>query len=410
MSYKHIKMPEKGEKITIKDNALFVPNEPIIPYIEGDGIGADIWRASQTVFDEAVKKAYKGNREIHWVEVYAGEKANGLYGSYLPEETLDVIKDYYVAIKGPLTTPIGTGIKSLNVTLRQMLDLYACIRPVRYFSGTPSPMKNPELIDMVVFRENKEDVYSGLEWQEGSKEALMIIDFLKDKMGKEVRFDSGIGIKPMSRNASRRIMKKALDYAIENNRKSVTIVHKGNIMKYTEGAFLNWCYEYAKEEYNGKVILESELDGKNESSKIIIKDRIADAMFQQVLLRPSEYDIIVTMNLNGDYLSDALAAQVGGLGMAPGSNIGDYHAIFEATHGTAPKYTGQDKVNPGSLILSGVLMLEYIGWKEAAVMIKKAIEETINKKIVTYDLARQIDGAKEVKTSEFAAEICRNMA
>jgi isocitrate dehydrogenase len=409
MKYEKIKIPADGEKISIKDGKLLIPDNPIIPYIEGDGTGPDIWRASRLVFDTAVQKAYSGKKEIKWMEVYAGEKAQSLYGAYLPEETLLAIEEHIVAIKGPLTTPVGGGIRSLNVALRQLLDLYACVRPVKYYSGTPSPVKKPELVDMVIFRENTEDVYSGIEWPKDSNEVKMLIDFLKNSLQKEVKEDSGIGIKNISESASKRIMKKALDYAIKNKRKSITIVHKGNIMKYTEGAFKNWAYEVATQEYKDYIILESEITEKPAKGKIVIKDRIADNMFQQVLLKPEEYDVIVTTNLNGDYLSDALAAQVGGLGMAPGANIGEFHAVFEATHGSAPKYANQDKVNPSSLILSGAMLLEYIGWDEAANLIKNGIEKTIQSKVVTYDLARQIEGAKEVKCSEFAREICKNM-
>ncbi len=407
MAFEKIVIPVDGEKIKVEDGILKIPDNPIIPFIEGDGTGPDIWRATKLVIDTAVEKSYKGKRKISWMEIYAGEKAEKVYGVYLPEETLIAIQEYIVAIKGPLTTPVGGGIRSLNVTLRQLLDLYACVRPVKYYSGTPAPVKKPEAVDMVIFRENTEDVYSGIEWPNGSNEALMIIDFLKKNLNKEVRVDSGIGIKNISEFGSKRIMRKAIKFAIENNRKSITIVHKGNIMKYTEGAFKNWAYEVAKDEFNDYVIFESELTGTTD--KIVIKDRIADNMFQQVLLKPEEYDVIVTTNLNGDYLSDAIAAQVGGLGMAPGANIGDFYAVFEATHGTAPKYANLDKVNPGSLILSGVMLLEYIGWKEAAEMIKKALELTIKNKVVTYDLARQIEGAKEVKCSEFAKAICENM-
>jgi isocitrate dehydrogenase len=354
-----------------------------------------------------VAKAYGGKRKIVWMEVYAGEKANALYGTYLPDETVTAIQEYYVAIKGPLTTPVGEGFKSLNVTLRQVLDLYACIRPVKYYEGTPCPVKNPEKVDMVIFRENTEDVYAGLEWAIDTPEARDIIAYIQIRTGKTIRPDSGIGIKPMSRFGSERIMRKALQYAIANKRKSITIVHKGNIMKYTEGAFKNWCYDLAKREFGDKVVFESELTGPTD--KIVIKDRIADNMFQQALLRPDEYDILVTMNLNGDYLSDAIAAQVGGLGMAPGGNIGDFYAVFEATHGTAPKYAGLDKVNPGSVILSGKMMLEYLGWTEAAELIEKGLQKTIASGVVTYDLARQMPNAREVKTSEFAKAIVENM-
>lgn len=402
-----LSIPSDGEKITVQNNQLVVPDRPIIPFIEGDGTGPDIWKASQHVFDQAVAKAYGGKRKIVWMEVYAGEKANALYGTYLPDETVTAIQEYYVAIKGPLTTPVGEGFKSLNVTLRQVLDLYACIRPVKYYEGTPCPVKNPEKVDMVIFRENTEDVYAGLEWAIDTPEARDIIAYIQTRTGKTIRPDSGIGIKPMSRFGSERIMRKALQYAIANKRKSITIVHKGNIMKYTEGAFKNWCYDFAKREFGDKVVFESELTGPTD--KIVIKDRIADNMFQQALLRPDEYDILVTMNLNGDYLSDAIAAQVGGLGMAPGGNIGDFYAVFEATHGTAPKYAGLDKVNPGSVILSGKMMLEYLGWTEAAELIEKGLQKTIASGVVTYDLARQMPNAREVKTSEFAKAIVENM-
>lgn len=402
-----LSIPSDGEKIAVQNNQLVVPDRPIIPFIEGDGTGPDIWKASQYVFDQAVAKAYGGKRKIVWMEVYAGEKANALYGTYLPDETVTAIQEYYVAIKGPLTTPVGEGFKSLNVTLRQVLDLYACIRPVKYYEGTPCPVKNPEKVDMVIFRENTEDVYAGLEWAIDTPEARDIIAYIQTRTGKTIRPDSGIGIKPMSRFGSERIMRKALQYAIANKRKSITIVHKGNIMKYTEGAFKNWCYDLAKREFGDKVVFESELTGPTD--KIVIKDRIADNMFQQALLRPDEYDILVTMNLNGDYLSDAIAAQVGGLGMAPGGNIGDFYAVFEATHGTAPKYAGLDKVNPGSVILSGKMMLEYLGWTEAAELIEKGLQKTIASGVVTYDLARQMPNAREVKTSEFAKAIVENM-
>jgi isocitrate dehydrogenase len=411
MAYQHIQIPVAGEKISVSDKKLRVPDNPIIPFIEGDGTGPDIWRAARSVFDFAVEKTYSGKKKIHWMEIYAGEKASALYKTFLPEETLEAVKEYIVAIKGPLTTPVGGGIRSLNVALRQELDLYACIRPVEYFPGTPSPMKKPESVDMIIFRENTEDVYSGIEWAKDSEEAKKIIEFLKTSMNKSIRADSGIGIKPISEFGSKRIMRKAMEYAVANGRKSVTIVHKGNIMKFTEGAFKTWAYEVAVKEFRNNVVLESEMaEGKSAAGKIIIKDRIADSMFQQVLIKPEEYDVIVTTNLNGDYLSDAIAAQVGGLGMAPGSNIGDYYAVFEATHGSAPKYAGLNKVNPGSVILSGVMMLEYIGWNEAARLIKKALGKTIQNKTVTYDLARQIENAKELKCSEFAREICANIA
>ncbi len=403
-----------GEKITINpDGTINVPDNPIIPFIEGDGIGPDIWRATKMVLDAAVEKAYQGKKRIEWKEIYAGEKAKEVKGEYLPQETLDAISNYVVAIKGPLTTPVGEGIRSLNVTLRQVLDLYACVRPVRYFKGVPSPVKHPEYVDMVIFRENTEDVYAGIEWPEGSEEAGKVIDFLTNEMGAKIRPDSGIGIKPISRTGTFRLVRKAIKYALANGRDSVTLVHKGNIMKYTEGAFRNWGYELAKEEFSDVTVSEAELwekyDGKVPSGKIVIKDRIADAMFQQVLLRPKEYSVLALPNLNGDYMSDALAAQVGGLGMAPGANIGDGVALFEATHGTAPKYAGLDKVNPGSLILSGAMMLEYLGWKEAENLVHNALEKAIGKKEVTYDLARQIPDAKEVKCSEFAKRIVESM-
>ena len=403
-----------GEKITINpDGTINVPDNPIIPFIEGDGIGPDIWRATRMVLDAAVEKAYGGKRVIEWKEIYAGEKAKEVKGEYLPQETLDAISSYVVAIKGPLTTPVGEGIRSLNVTLRQVLDLYACVRPVKYFKGVPSPVKHPEYVDMVIFRENTEDVYAGIEWPEGSEEAGKVIDFLTDVMGAKIRPDSGIGIKPISRTGTFRLVRKAIKYALSNGRDSVTLVHKGNIMKYTEGAFRNWGYELAKEEFSDVTVSEAELweryDGKVPSGKIVIKDRIADAMFQQVLLRPKEYSVLALPNLNGDYMSDALAAQVGGLGMAPGANIGDGVALFEATHGTAPKYAGLDKVNPGSLILSGAMMLEYLGWKEGENLVHTALERAIGKKEVTYDLARQIPDAKEVKCSEFAKRIVESM-
>ncbi len=396
-----------GEKITINpDGTINVPDSPIIPFIEGDGIGPDIWRATRMVLDAAVEKAYNEKRSISWKEIYAGEKAKEKTGEYLPQETLDAISEYVVAIKGPLTTPVGEGIRSLNVTLRQVLDLYACVRPVRYFKGVPSPVKRPELVNMVIFRENTEDVYAGIEWPAESSEAKKVINFLENELGARIRPDSGIGIKPISKTGTFRLVRKAIRYAIENNRDSVTLVHKGNIMKYTEGAFRNWGYELAATEFPGKTISEADLwekhGGNVPEGKIVIKDRIADAMFQQILLRPAEYSVLAMPNLNGDYMSDALAAQVGGLGMAPGANIGDGVALFEATHGTAPKYTGLDKVNPGSLILSGAMMLEYLGWDEARDKIHEGLERAISKKRVTYDLARQIPDAEEVKCSEFA--------
>jgi len=407
-------MNKISEKIKIgKDGSISVPDMPIIPYIEGDGIGPDIWKATRPVLDAAVKKAYGGKRKISWKELLAGEKAYQQAGERLPSETIEALKEHVVAIKGPLTTPIGGGVRSLNVTLRQGLDLYACVRPVRYFKGSPSPVKRPEDMDMVIFRENTEDVYAGIEWPEGSKEAIKLIKFLKDEMGQDIRLDSGIGIKPISRFCTQRLVRKAISHAIDTGRSSVTLVHKGNIMKYTEGAFKKWGYELAKAEFPEQTITEQELwddyNGIQPEGKIVIKDRIADAIFQQVLLRPREYSVLALPNLNGDYISDACAAQIGGLGMAPGANIGDGYAIFEATHGTAPKYTGLDKVNPSSLILSGAMMLEYLGWKEAAEEIYPALEAAIAKKRVTYDLARQIEGATEVKCSEFASSIIESL-
>ena len=402
------------EKIILEDDGtISVPDLPIIPCIEGDGIGPDIWRATRLVLDAAVEKAYGGKKKISWKEILAGEKAYQQTGKWLPPETMEAIKEHVVAIKGPLTTPVGEGIRSLNVTLRQELDLYACVRPVRYFKGTPCPVKRPEDMDMIIFRENTEDVYAGIEWPEGSEDARKVIRFLKDEMGQDIRPDSGIGIKPISRFGTQRLVRKAIHHAIDTGKSSVTLVHKGNIMKYTEGAFKNWGYELAKTEFPKETITEQELwdkyNGRQPEGKIVIKDRIADAMFQQILLRPREYSVLALPNLNGDYISDACAAQVGGLGMAPGANIGDGYALFEATHGTAPKYTGLDKVNPGSLILSGAMMLEYLGWKDAMGKIHSALEAAIAKKRVTYDLARQIKGATEVKCSEFALSIVESM-
>lgn len=414
MPYEKLTPPSEGEKITIKNGKLNVPDNPIIPFIEGDGTGPDIWRAARMVFDAAVEKAYGGKRKVVWFEVYAGEKANKVYGRevWLPDDTLEAIKEHIVAIKGPLTTPVGGGIRSLNVTLRQVLDLYACVRPVKYYEGVPSPMKRPQDVDIVIFRENTEDVYAGIEWKMGTPEALKMIDILEKEFNVKVRKDSGIGVKPISEFASKRLVRKAIKYAIENGRKSVTLVHKGNIMKYTEGAFREWGYQVALEEFRDYVITEEELanyGGKQPDSKIVIKDRIADNMFQQLIIRPEEYDVIATPNLNGDYLSDAAAALVGGLGIAPGGNISDFYAVFEATHGTAPKYAGLDKVNPGSVILSGVMMFEYIGWKEVAKLIEYGMRETIKQKYVTFDFARQMEGATEVKTSEFAQKVVENI-
>lgn len=413
MSYQHIKLPDNGNTIEVRDDRLIVPDTPIIPFIEGDGIGADITYAMKLVLNDAVKKTFGGKKSIAWMEIYAGEKAKKLYGEYLPEETIEAMKQFKVSIKGPLTTPVGGGFRSLNVSIRQILDLYACIRPVRYYRGTPSPLKNPELLNIVIFRENTEDVYAGIEWEKGSTEAEKVIQFLNTNFECNIRQDSGIGIKPMSEFATKRLMRKAIRFALDNGRKTITLVHKGNIMKYTEGAFKHWAYELALEEFRNSVVTEQELREKYEGTlpvdKIIVNDRIADSMFQQILLRPESYDLLVLPNLNGDYLSDAAAAMVGGLGMAPGSNIGDNIAVFEATHGSAPKYAGQDKVNPGSLILSGALMLRYLGWGEAADRIEAALEKTIESKVVTYDLARQIEGATEVSTSHFAETICQNM-
>ena len=404
-----------GEKIQIDEESrkLIIPDNPIIPFIEGDGIGPDIWHASQIVFDAAVGKAYGGTKKITWLEVLAGEKAYEKTGEWLPEETTETIKEYIVAIKGPLTTPVGGGIRSLNVALRQILDLYACVRPVRWIKGTPNPLLVPGKLDVVIFRENTEDVYAGIEWESGTPEANAVREYLVENYGVNIRELSGIGIKPISPFGTKRLVRKAIEYAIEYKRKSVTLVHKGNIMKFTEGAFREWGYELAKEEFPEITITEDELwddyGGKQPEGKIVIKDRIADSMFQQVLTRPSEYDVMAMPNLNGDYMSDACAAQVGGLGVAPGGNIGDYLAVFEATHGTAPKYTGQDKVNPGSVILSGVMMFQYLGWHEAAELVFRAMEETVLQKTVTYDLERQMDGATLLKCSEYGEAIVSNM-
>ena len=411
--YKHITVPDWGQAITFSNGQYNVPDKPIIPFIEGDGIGPDIWRASQRVFDASVAKAYGGKKQIAWCEIYAGEKAQDLYKEWLPAESLDAIRKYYIAIKGPLTTPVGGGFRSLNVAIRQILNLYACIRPVKYYKGVPSPVREPEKMDVIIFRENTEDVYSGIEYRQGTPEAKKLIEFLTKELGATIREDSGIGIKPISVTGSKQLVRKAIDYLISQNRRNITLMHKGNIMKFTEGSFKDWGYELAKEEYADKLISEDELwekfDGKEPAGKKVIKDRIADSMFQQILTRTDEYDIIATPNLNGDYISDACAAQVGGLGMAPGANIGDELSVFEATHGTAPKYAGQDKVNPASVILSGVLMLQYMGWNEAAALIEQAIEKSILQKRVTYDLARQMEGnVKSLKTSEFAEAIVDN--
>jgi isocitrate dehydrogenase len=407
-------MGNQKEPITFTDKGkIVVPDFPVIPFIEGDGTGPDIWRATKRVLDAAVSKAYDGNKKIEWLEILAGEKAFNQTGNWLPEETLKQINTYRVAIKGPLTTPVGKGIRSINVSLRQELDLYACVRPVKYIAGIPSPMQQPEKVDMVVFRENTEDVYMGLEWEEGSPMAKKIIEWVKKEQGREIRADSGIGLKPISRTGTKRLVRMAIEHAMAHQKKSITLVHKGNIMKFTEGAFRTWGYEVAREEFAEWTITEAELwekhDGVVPEDKIVIKDRIADAMFQQILLRPNEYDVLAMPNLNGDYMSDALAAMVGGLGMAPGANIGDGYALFEATHGTAPKYAGQDKVNPGSLILSGTMMLDYLGWHEAAGRVREGLVKAVAQKRVTYDLARQMEGATEVKCSEFAESIVRSM-
>ncbi len=415
MAYKTIKVPNEGDKITQgKDGVPQVSDKPIIPFIEGDGTGRDIWKASQYVFDNAVKKVYGGKRKIVWMEVYAGEKAYNQFNTWLPDDTVEAFRDYLIGIKGPLTTPVGGGIRSLNVALRQLLDLYVCLRPVRYFEGVPSPVKHPEKVDMVIFRENTEDIYAGIEWQAESPEAKKLIKFLQQELNvKTIRFPetSGIGIKPVSREGSERLIRAALDYAIKHKRKSVNMVHKGNIMKYTEGAFRDWGYELVKREYKGRAIGWDDCGGKPPAGQMLVKDSIADITLQQVLTRPDEFDVIATMNLNGDYLSDALAAQVGGIGIAPGANINYItgHAIFEATHGTAPKYADQDKVNPGSVILSGILMFEHMGWQEVADGIVRGMSKTIANKTVTYDFERLMTGAKLLKCSEFGKAIVDNI-
>ena len=405
-------VPKEGERIGFVDGQLVVPNEPIIPVIEGDGIGRDIMKVARRVVDTAVQTAYNAEKRIVWFDVYAGENAMAKYNEWLPQDTFDAIEYFRVALKGPLTTPVGGGFRSLNVTLRQVLELYACVRPVRYFQGVPAPVTHPEKMDVVIFRENTEDVYAGIEWEQGSPEVKKVIELLRSEMGVEIREDSGVGIKPISIFATKRLARMAIQYAIDHDRRSVTFVHKGNIMKFTEGAFSAWGYELAKEEFADQTITEDELysdyDGKCPEGKIIINDRIADSMLQQILTRTDEYDVIVTPNLNGDYLSDAAAAQVGGIGMAPGGNLSDEVALFEATHGTAPKYTDQDVVNPGSLILSAVMMLEHIGWQEAADLIINGLEKTILQKRVTYDLERLMEGATKVRTSEFGASIIEN--
>ena len=402
-----------GQKIQYDKGTIIVPDNPVILYIEGDGTGPDIWRAAKTVLDAAVEKTYGGKRKIEWMEALAGEKANARTGQWLPDDTLDRIREFKVAIKGPLTTPVGGGIRSINVTLRQKLKLYACIRPVRYIKGVPSPVKEPEKVDMVIFRENMEDVYAGIEWKQGTPEADRVIGFLNGEMGTDIPADAGIGIKPMSVTNTKNLVRRAIEYAIANGRKSVTLVHKGNIMKFTEGAFRDWGYQLARDEFGDRIVTEDDLwknfGGAVPAGKIVIKDRIADAMFQQVILRPDEYDVLATPNLNGDYISDALAAQVGGLGMAPGANIGDSEAVFEATHGTAPKYAGQDKVNPGSLILSGEMMLRFLGWREAADRLVAGLEKTIQQKKVTYDLERQMKGAELLGCSAFGRAVADNI-
>ena len=414
MSYSKITVPVEGERITVREGRLHVPDNPILFWIEGDGIGPDIMRASLRVWNAAVQKVYGGQRKIAWMEIYAGEKAAALYGGdYFPAETLQAIREFVVGIKGPLTTPVGGGFRSVNVALRRELDLYACVRPVKWYPGVPSPLRHPEQVDVVIFRENTEDVYAGVEFKAGTPEAARVEKFLKEEMGAQFWPNSGIGIKPMSEFASKRLIRKAILHALETGRKSVTLVHKGNIQKFTEGAFMQWGYELARDEFGDVTITEQELwdkyGGVQPEGKIVIKDRIADIMFQQMLLRPAEYDVIATPNLNGDYLSDAVAAEVGGVGIAPGANIGDYLAVFEATHGTAPKYANQDKVNPGSLLLSGVMMLHYIGWHEAADAIERAYTRTVADRIVTYDFARQMEAAREVKTSEFASAVIERL-
>ncbi len=436
-AYQKVTVPSWGEPITIVNNEMKVPHQPIIPFIRGDGTGIDIWPAAQHVLDAAVEKAYHGERKISWMKIYAGDEAVERYGPglYLPEDTLNAIKEFIVAIKGPLTTPVGGGIRSLNVTMRQVLNLYACVRPVRWFEGVPSPSIHPQLMNIIIFRENTEDVYAGIEWQQGSPACQKIIEFINKEMGKNIRLDSGIGIKPISITGTKQLVRKAFKHAIAEGRKSVTFMHKGNIMKYTEGAFKDWGYEVAVQEFRDYVITEAELwdetraadgvtpitqpgafahlrGGKpagDPNGRIIVKDRIADSMFQQIQTRPDEYDVVCTPNLNGDYISDAAEALVGGLGMAPGANISDFVGLFEATHGTAPKYAGQDKVNPGSLMLSGVMMLNYLGWREAGKLVEDGIEKTIKAKTVTYDLHRQMPGATKVSCSEYSRQIVKNM-
>ncbi len=411
-SHRFAQVPTNGERITLDGGVLRVPDTPIIPFIEGDGTGPDIWRASVRVFDAAVKRAYDSSRKVAWMEVFAGEKSFTRFNDWLPEETVEALREFRVSIKGPLTTPVGGGIRSLNVTLRQVLDLYACIRPVRYFEGVGAPVKEPEKLDVVIFRENTEDVYAGIEWPAGSAEADKVAAFLRRELGANIREQSAIGIKPMSAFGSKRLVEMAIRYALKNNRPSLTLVHKGNIMKFTEGAFRDWGYEVAHEKFGDAVVTEAELSKANTRARadaLVIKDRIADSMFQQILLRPAEYSVLATPNLNGDYLSDAAAAQVGGLGIAPGGNVGDGVAVFEATHGTAPKHANKDTINPGSVILSGVMLFEYLGWDEVAKTIMTGFEAAIKSKRVTYDLARQMTGATEVSTSAFADQIIKHI-
>jgi len=412
-TYKYATVPSKGERIEASAGVFRVPDQPIIPFIEGDGTGADIWRASVRVFDAAVERAYGGKRKIHWMEIFAGEKAHNLTGEWMPAESLEAVREFKVAIKGPLTTPVGGGIRSLNVALRQELDLYACIRPVRYFEGVGAPVKHPGKVNMVIFRENIEDVYSGIEFKAGTPEAEKLRLFIETEFGKKIRPQSAIGIKPMSAFGSKRLIEMAIRYAIKNHKPSVTMMHKGNIMKFTEGGFRDWGYELAKEKFAGQVVAEADLNKAGNGARadaVILNDRIADSMFQQILLRPDEYSVVATPNLNGDYISDSLAAEVGGLGIAPGGNVGDEAAVFEATHGTAPKYAGLDKINPGSVILSGVMMFEHMGWDEAGKLIVAGLEKAIGAKTVTYDLARQMTGATEVSTTAFGDAIIKGMA
>ena len=414
MSYQHTRLPETGDKIRVAGGRLAVTDQPILGYVEGDGIGPDITRACLRIWDAAVERAYRGRRKVHWAELYMGEKAAGLFdGDYFPQETRDVLRDLVVSIKGPLTTPVGGGFRSLNVGLRQVLDLYACVRPVRYYAGVPSPLRRPQDVDVVIFRENTEDVYAGIEYEAGSAENEKLARFLRDDMGAGFFEGAGLGVKPISPFGTNRLVRKAIRYAIDHGRRSVTLVHKGNIMKFTEGAFRNWGYELARTEFAEHTITEDELwekhDGRQPEGRIVMKDRIADIMFQMMLLRPAEFDVIATSNLNGDYLSDAVAAEVGGVGIAPGANMADHVAVFEATHGTAPKYANQDKVNPGSLLFSGVMMFDYIGWPEVGRTITAAYEKTIARKVLTYDFARQTEGATEVSTSGFASAIIDGM-